>query len=275
MNLAPTRFDASSHSIPRSRARTSHGLVILEGIPTSPSSAREALSCLTLLGARLRAAGDPRAAFADVYAIITRRVCEALEGSSAPLFEEPCFISQLAGRFCALYLAVMRRSLAREPEPIAAWSMADRRSTSRWTLPVQHALLGLNAHINYDLALGLRATVSALGGADDPEKMARYRHDHDAVNGILDAAVPEALELLAVRHGCPASRFLLAARTEVRRAASRAALFALEVWRSRAWNDSLALLAAGTPRRAVRVEARMNLRAGLVARLLGLPLPAL
>jgi hypothetical protein len=270
MNLASPRSVDSSRFVPRDPASTADGFDILNGVPLSPASASEAFDCLTLVSSRLRAAGDPRAAFADVYAVITRRVRDALNDTAAPIFDEPQFISRLAGSFCALYLAALRRSLAGEREPIAAWAMADRR---RRALPVQHALLGLNAHINYDLALGLLANVSALGEMADPARMERYHHDHDAVNRILEAAIPEVLELLSVRYGCPLSRRVLAASDELRGAACRVTLFTLEVWRSRVWNDLVTMLRAPGPTRVARVEARMNLRAGLFACLLGVALP--
>jgi Family of unknown function (DUF5995) len=248
---------------------------LLAGISPSPTSAAEAFECLVRVGERLRGAGDPRAAFTDVYAIITRRVRDALEDRAAPVFQEPAFISRLAGRFCALYLAALRRSVAGEPEPIAAWAVADRRKGSPRTLPVQHALLGLNAHINYDLAIGLHANVLALGAAGDAARMARFRHDHDAVNRILEAAVPEVLELLRARYGCPVARLALSVREQIRGAACRLVMVTLASWRSRVWDDLVAMLGASGPAGAARVEARMGSRAGLFARLLGLPLPAL
>lgn len=241
------------------------------GIPRSPTSAFEALTCLDLAGERLRAAGDPRAAFTDVYAAITRRVCQALRGEAPPRFEEPRFISRLAGRFCSLYLAALGRSLAGAPEPIAAWGVAHRLGRSRRSPPVQHALLGLNAHINYDLAVGLSVNISTLG-ARGAAAMARYRHDHDAVNDILEAAMPESLELLSVRHGCPVSTGLLAAPRKVREAAFRAALLALRVWRARVWDDQEALRAAA-PAEQRRILLRMNMRAGLFAHLLAVRVP--
>lgn len=282
MNLASPRLNDSSPSVTSACVSASSSDAprrdlseLLRDVPLSPASAGEAYECLSLVSARLRAAGDPSAAFTDVYAVITRRVRDAVNDPTAGFFEEPLFISRLAGRFCSLYLAALRRSLAGEPEPIAAWAVADRKSGSRWTLPVQHALLGLNAHINYDLALGLFANVSALGGERDPARMARYRHDHDAVNRILEAAIPEVLELLSTRYGCPVSTLVLAAREGTRRAACRATMRTLAVWRARVWDDLVTMLAARETRGFARIEARMNLRAGVLARLLGVELPVL
>lgn len=241
---------------------------VLDGLPPAPTSVAEAYECLATVSARLRRHGDPRAVFPDVYAVITRRVRDAVEGTAPSPFIEPQFISRLAGRFCELYLAALRRSLDGARDPSAAWARADLATKSPHVLPVQHALLGLNAHINYDLALGLHGTLSLAGDAADAARMRRYRHDHDAVNGILEAAMPEVLELLAGRHGCPAARLALR-NDHLRRRMSDATLLVLKVWRDRVWDDLVALLAAKDAARYARIVTRMDRRSGLVARLVG------
>ncbi len=250
---------------------TSH---VLDGVAIAPTSVAEAYDILTLVSARLRATGDRRAVFPDIYAVVTRRVRDSIHGRARPLFVEPQFISRLAGRFCELYLAALRRSLTGDPERIAAWAVADSVKASPHTLPVQHAILGLNAHINFDLALGLFANVLALGGAGDEHKMARYLHDHDAVNEILEEALPEVLALLAERYGCPASRLLLHVQVGAARSRMFAViLFTLRRWRTHVWSDLLDLLAAPGPVERHHVEARMNRRAHVLARLFAVPMP--
>ncbi len=254
---------------------------VLEGIPMVPTSVGQAFECLTAVSSRLRSQGDPRAAFTDVYAIITRRVRDAIEGPASQCpFVEPQFISRLAGRFCTLYLAALRRSLAGAQEPVHAWLIANSEDGSQRTargdrsraLPFQHALLGLNAHINYDLALGLFDNVSALGAAGDDARMARYRHDHDAVNQILEDAIPEVLSLLDRRYGCGAARFVLRA-DELRRATSSFTMLVLRTWRARVWRDLRGMLSAPEEAAKDRILSWMNMRAGLFASLLRLPLP--
>lgn len=246
---------------------------VLAGIPMTPTSVGQALHCLTEVSARLRDVGDPRAAFTDVYAIITRRVRDAINGPEGECpFVEPQFISRLAGRFCTLYLAALRRSLEGSDEPIRAWTVANRRGGARPLLPVQHALLGLNAHINYDLALGLFDNVVSLGDADDDARLSRYHHDHDAVNQILEDAIPEVLCLLSNRYDCTAARFLLRA-DELLHAASGVTMAVLRAWRARVWQDLLRILAARDEPSRGRLFGWMNLRAGLFAGLLRMPLP--
>src|SRR6202012_2952670 len=109
--------------------------------------------------------------------------------------------------------------------------------------PIQHVLLGLSAHINYDLPIGIARTIVELGAAGDPARLRRFRHDHDAVNHLLRASVPEAFDRLTGRHACPASRMVLA------RAYGLAEWVAMEIlttWRTHVWDDALELLRAKT-----------------------------
>jgi hypothetical protein len=60
---------------------------------------------------------------------------------------------------------------------------------------VQFALGGMNAHINHDLPLALMQTSAETGVVPD-RNSPEYR-DFEAVNGILSAVEPEALQFLA------------------------------------------------------------------------------
>jgi hypothetical protein len=72
------------------------------------------------------------------------------------------------------------------------------RTTSRpWAIafgapvglpPLRHVLLGMNAHINYDLPQALVAVISD-EQFDDPALLARRRADHQAIDEVLAARV--------------------------------------------------------------------------------------
>ena len=242
-------------------------------IPRHPMSVHEALAALDAVSERLLARGDQRAAFPDIYAIITRRVSESVALGSEGCFQEPRFISRLAGRFCERYLETLRWSLRGDQQDTGAWSIAYACCELGDVMPLHHVLLGLSAHINYDLALGIAATIAEHGGGDDPVKLARYKHDHDAVNCLLRASVPEAFDHLVERHACPLSRVLY------RRAYGMAewvVMHVLTAWRERVWHDAIALLRAGTPTARRRIERRLERRSQRYARLLAIPgiLPA-
>ena len=63
-----------------------------------PTDAVQAHAALDYVAEMLLNAGDARAAFPDIYAVITRRVAEEAARPDGP-FLEPAWISSLAGRF--------------------------------------------------------------------------------------------------------------------------------------------------------------------------------
>ena len=60
---------------------------------------------------------------------------------------------------------------------------------------IQFALAGMNAHINHDLSLALLATDTEMNLA--PAKTSPQHADFESVNGLLEAVLPRALNLLA------------------------------------------------------------------------------
>lgn len=212
----------------------------LDGVNRNPRDAEEALASLRNVAASLRAEGDARAIFPDLYSIITENVVEELVHPTG-LFLEPGFISRLAGRFATRYLETLSWDLTGQRQDSSAWTLAYSYMHVEGTLPLQHAALAISAHINFDLARGIQHTVLELGTSDDPTKLVRYKHDHDAVNQLLEASLPEALRRLADVYGCRATRRI---GHRLRRWASRRVLDTLRQWRAIVWEDVLDLLAA-------------------------------
>jgi hypothetical protein len=241
----------------------------LTNVNLHPRDIHEALESLETTVAQLRARGDARAVFPNVYAVITRRVREAIAGREGPAFAEPSWMSRLAGRFAEYYLETLVSSLREESPAATAWQIAHEVSARRVTAPVQDAVLGINAHVNYDLALGTRDCIVADGHAHDTAMLRRYKHDFDAVNLILAAAVPECLELLERRYGCRVIR-AASVLSPTRRVMGEVALRVLRVWRERVWTDMLELV-SGEPGVEARVRARMDRRSGLIARTVAVP----
>lgn len=241
---------------PRARA-----LSVLDGVDMAPKTVGGALHSIETVTARLRERGDARAVFPDVYAVITRRVKMAIEGQG-PAFLEPQWISRLAGLFCEHYLAALKASLEGGPLP-SAWAIAFGRGG--FEAASLDALLGINAHINYDLAQGLYSNIVFHGAERDPRLLARYRHDHDLVNQILAAAMPEIFEILAKRYRCPLA--LMATRSRSLQASvSRGVMFTLQQWRDRVWDNLCAMLDTSDEASLRAVLARMDRSSALIAR---------
>ncbi|MDP2315212.1 MAG: DUF5995 family protein [Pseudomonadota bacterium] len=271
MSTAAALAAALRRSPPPPPAHAPHVAVtslLMAGIDPRPVDVGGALVALDTVATRLYAVGDARAVFPDVYGIVTRRVAEVIDAGT--LFVEPGWIARLAGRFAERYFDALVPSLTGAAVPSDAWRVAFAAGRAGPRVPVRDALLGINAHINFDLAQGLADNIREAGHAHDPRMLARYRHDHDAVNDILRAATPEVCALLLARHRCPVTWVATRSR-RVHRALTAYALDAIAGWRSQVWADMLDLLHATDARARL---AAMNRRSGRLARTLAASNPA-
>ncbi len=253
----------------RAALRTSVTQAIdLVGIELRPETGDAAYRALALVADRLYQAGDPRAAFPEIYGVITREVAAELR-SPACGFLEPAAISELMGRFATRYLQTLAWSLAGEPQDCGAWGTAYAYAARAATVPIQDVILGLSAHINYDLAVGICETLVHHDLHRDAASMARFKHDHDYVNVLLRKSVPECFERVASRYGCRVSSALW---NGARPVTFRVVMAVLGVWREKIWADVVALTASGADPAARRaVLARMDRRSTLIARALVAP----
>lgn len=117
--------------------------------------------------------------FAGTYLRTTRAVGDAVGQAR---FEDPEWVERWDVAFADLYLdAVRDEVVASRP-----WRLAFRAPVD---LPqLRHVLLGINAHVNFDLPQALLAVISE-DEFDDPVLMARRRRDHERIDGILAARV--------------------------------------------------------------------------------------
>ena len=135
--------------------------------------------------------------------------------------------------FADLYLQAydaMRRRRRARTTPTTAGSA---RVPRPWRLafdapadlpPLRHVLLGINAHVNYDLPQALLAVISDDDFAD-PVLMARRRRDHERIDAVLasrvaaedDALGPRSLldRVLDPLNRLGSKRFLREARQKV------------------------------------------------------------
>ena len=221
-----------------------------------PATPEAALAALEHVVARLSSVQDARAAFPDVYAVITQKVIERLNDGSG-YFHAPEFISMLVGVFTTRYLQTLDWSLRGLPQDCRGWDLA-YRLVARDGLPATaHAALGISAHINYDLALGIHEVVVRLGATGDQTRLALFKHDHEAVNALLAASFPESMRRLREVHGCSFLRSLPDAAAEQ---LTPHLLQVLSGWRDDVWRNMLDLLGAASAAERAAVIARMDER---------------
>jgi hypothetical protein len=117
--------------------------------------------------------------FLATYTRTTRAVGAALADGR---FEDPAWVEEWDVVFADLYLDALeayRRSPDQAPRP---WRIAFDAEPALH--PVGHVLLGMNAHINYDLPQALLAVLSQ-EDFENPRLLERRRRDHERIDAVL------------------------------------------------------------------------------------------
>ena len=138
------------------------------------------------IGERLIAEHDERQHFHGAYLRSTRAV---MDDAAAGHFADPEWAECWGLAFAALYMDAFK-AWERGDDPSGPWRVAFEASRDPSIPPLRHALLGINAHINYDLPQALLAVITD-DEFDDPEVLARRAADHEHVDSILVRRVPE------------------------------------------------------------------------------------
>jgi Family of unknown function (DUF5995) len=146
----------------------------------------------------LRAAGDQRRYFHATYQRTTIAVAERLRDGG---FDDAGWVERWDVAFADLYLDALQAALAGR-RPARPWEVAFGAAAD--LPPLRHVLLGMNAHINYDLPQALLAVITDEEFAD-PVLLARRKADHRAIDEVLAARVGAEGDELAAVSG-PASR---------------------------------------------------------------------
>lgn len=140
-------------------------------------------------------AADRKAVFLRCYSMMTANMLAAIERGE---FTDRDWVDRLLHRFADYYFDALDRYERTPAAAPAVWRLAHDATRDPATLPLQHLLLGVNAHINYDLVLTLADLLEPEWGAlSAPQRAARYR-DHGHVNRVIartiDAVQDEVLE---------------------------------------------------------------------------------
>ncbi len=131
--------------------------------------------------------------FLGTYRRTTLAVGKAVDGGE---FEDPEWVERWDVAFAELYLAALEAHLS-GGTPSRPWRLAFDAPPD---LPaLRHVLLGINAHVNYDLPQALLAVISDEDFAN-PALMAVRRRDHERIDGVLASRVAAEDAELAV-HG--------------------------------------------------------------------------
>lgn len=181
---------------------------------------------------------DRRAIFLRLYYMMTLEVYAAMHGcgkyKGTRTFLDRDWIYRLSGLFSSLYFASLNA-----PASDRAWHAAHAVAKQPGSSVVQIALLGINAHINFDLP---RAIARNLDPAELPDYkvMQRRKFDHDQVNDLLVRTVDPVEKVLAQNYepGIALVDFALGRWDE------KACAWLLRTYRQQVWWNALAFAAA-------------------------------
>ncbi|MGH3191279.1 MAG: DUF5995 family protein [Streptosporangiaceae bacterium] len=130
----------------------------------------------------LEAEGDRRRYFHATYQRTTIAVAGELKRGG---FTDPEWVERWDVAFANLYLDALEASLAGR-SPARPWQIAF--SAPADLPPLRHVLLGMNAHINYDLPQALIEVIST-EQFDDAALLARGEADHRVIDNVLASRV--------------------------------------------------------------------------------------
>lgn len=204
-------------------------LDLVEAPFETPEDAHERL---VRLEDRLLAREDRRSVFLTIY---TKMTDEVRTGMDAGRFADAGWMARYLVRFANYYrrafLRFERGKYGSVPDP---WTVAFGTAVRGEALVIQDAFLGVNAHINYDLAF----TLDDVG--IDPDRAGK-RADHVEINEILANLVDAQQRALAERYA--------SGLDDVDRALGELdevfTLFTLTEGREQAWRSAVVLTDAG------------------------------
>jgi hypothetical protein len=110
-------------------------------------------------------------------------------------WKDATWLSRLDVVFASLYFKSLADFISHAADAPNAWDALLEARFRGGIDRIQFALAGMNAHINHDLALALIAT-NRQSGINPNEASPQYA-DYQAVNQLLEAVMPGALEVLA------------------------------------------------------------------------------
>jgi hypothetical protein len=141
---------------------------------SDPRTIEEVLTALRSVVHDAAASGDRTGLFATVYRQVTAAVAQGIRDG---LFDDAERLSRFDAVFATRYLRALAAWRADE-DPGRSWRLAFRAARDDGPVLVQHVVLGVNAHINLDLAV---AAAEAAPG----EQITGLKDDFERINDVL------------------------------------------------------------------------------------------
>lgn len=220
--------------------------------------------------------GDRRAIFLNCYARMTSNMFAAVQ---AGRFHDPLWVTDLIHNFAAYYFEATTAYERADPRLPASWRVAFERAGQPQTPVVVSLLLGVNAHINYDLVQVLADMLGPVWRDLAPQTRHERYADYTTVNAVIAETVDRVQDEVVE----PYARLMQALDVVCGPLDEWCTARLLKCWRADVWRQALAIVEApdlptglALRRRADDLAlARVSLlldRGDLGARVFGYPL---
>lgn len=228
---------------------------------TQPLDDDQILTRMSSLVAGWRAQGSARAIFLACYQMMTANMLAAIRRRE---FGDPAWVRLLLIRFADFYYAALAAYDQSPSSAPAAWRLAFQAADSPAVTAVQHLLLGVNAHINYDLALTLfdllKPEWQSLAAAQQAGRYQDYCQVNAVIAATIDSVQDEVLE--------PAMPVMEVIDRLFGSADERMISSLITRWRETTWDFARRLLLAKDTAERTRLEQRLEQHALTLARLI-------
>ncbi|MCB0531477.1 MAG: hypothetical protein H6574_12415 [Lewinellaceae bacterium] len=204
---------------------------------------------------------DGKALFLGCYRMMTENMLGALEAGA---FKNTDWTDRLLHHFADYYFRALEIYNSQAPGLPAVWRYAFDAANEGENAPIQKLLLGVNAHINYDLVLTLHDLLHAeWAGCPEPQRQ-QYFGDYCYVNEIIGQTVDQVQDEILE----PAQPSMRLVDDWMGRMDEWLLSRLITHWRDKVWENTVALLAAPPTEKeriVQSIEARALQRAEAIA----------
>lgn len=201
--------------------------------------------------------GDGRAAFLQCYSLMTKNMVSAAEEGA---FNDTEWMRRLIDHFAWYYFQALEQYDKEKPSAPLVWSLAHDTACQGSCSILQKLLLGINAHINFDLVLTLTDLMDVEWKNHTPALRNHRFEDYCKVNEIISQTVDSVQDLVLETHS-PSMELLDIAMGRIDEwLISRL----IRSWRDEVWEQAGVFLENADP--AVRVQLRDQLEERTLAR---------
>lgn len=138
---------------------------------------------------------NPQAFFLRCYQMMTRNMLAAIDNRE---FQDPAWVHRLLHLFAQYYFGALDAYWQQPSDAPLVWELAHNTALTSQASPLQNLMLGINAHINYDLVLTmvdlLKPEWQALSTAQRASRYADYSLVNEIIARTIDAVQDDVLE---------------------------------------------------------------------------------